>query len=86
VSHSGQDKHAWNEVQRHNRPADTGSLETRTLITLATMYSAMVSAAGSRLERHGVKHAWGSSVSSQACYVACVDRDLSAYLDASFYT
>jgi hypothetical protein len=39
VSHLGQDKHAWNEVQRHNRPADTGSLETRTLINLATMYS-----------------------------------------------
>jgi hypothetical protein len=29
LSHSGQDKHAWNEVQRNDRPADTGSLETR---------------------------------------------------------
>jgi hypothetical protein len=39
LSRSGQEKHAWNEVQRNDRPADTGSLETRTLITLATMYS-----------------------------------------------
>jgi hypothetical protein len=34
LSNSGQDKHAWNEVQRNDRPADTGSLETRTLANL----------------------------------------------------